>query len=1027
MLKFGLFVLTLIFVVDWLWLIISLFVLSLAWFVIIRYDFGILNLCLVDHCSFFLILLRLWITSLMILVSLYIWDNKIFELNFLSLSLFILIFLIFSFSTSDFLLFYILFEASLIPIFMLIMGWGYQPERLLASYYLLFYTLIASLPLLLSIFWLENSLGSLVFYNLFMQDLKGNFLFWVLIVAFIVKIPVYLIHLWLPRAHVEAPVAGSMILAGVLLKLGGYGLLRIFEFMYKEVINFSELLIVLGLIGGVLASFVCLCQSDVKSLVAYSSVSHMAVVISGLSSISYLGWSGSIVIMIAHGLCSSGLFALVGLAYSRLSRRSIFLIRGGLSVMPLLALWWFLFRIFNIAAPPSSNLAGEIFVFITCISWLNSSVLILALLSFIGAAYSLFLFSSTQHGNISELSFFCYDSNCREHLVLSGHFIFLFLSLFILVGLFSCYYSLKRIQVCGTCGMEFPCIAVVSFVYRKIYVFLLFLSLYLVLFGIYLDWQQKSFFVEWILGGGGVSFSVTFFFDKIVALFLSTVFFISSNVVIYSQSYIDEDIYKERFILIVFGFVISIFLLIVRPNILRILLGWDGLGLVSYCLVIYYSNKKSNSAGILTVLRNRVGDVCLLITIAWFTLTGDFVYFFLVDGLGVLNNDLCLSLLIVFAAITKSAQIPFSAWLPAAIAAPTPVSALVHSSTLVTAGVYLLIRFSSFLPNNVINLLFLISILTIFIAGLVASFEYDLKKIIALSTLSQLGVIIFALSIGLTDVAFFHLITHALFKAILFLCAGVLIHGVVGSQDIRDFGSIVTIYPLVGVCLNLANLSLCGLPFISGFYSKDLIVELSVQGNWSIFIIIILYCSLALTVYYSLRLTYFAFITESWGGCIKLLVDNEKILMIPIINLSLCSLLTGPYLSNFLLIIPSFVFLPFVLKTLTLIIILMLRMLFICLHKNTQSFVYISRNSSFHGLIWGLPILSGQVFSLIAIKKREKVFRNLDLGWLEWLTVGSFKSVSVEGRWSQTWQRGLLKSHFLIIIFWILMFFIWFY
>lgn len=444
MLKFGLFVVALSLLNDWVWLVVGLCIASFFWLLTLTYDLGLLNLCFVDYSSFFLIILSFWITALIILVSIYVWENKIFEINFLVLCLFMLVCLIFSFSTSDFLLFYILFEASLIPIFMLIMGWGYQPERLKASYYLLFYTLLASLPLLLRIFWLNIALGSLTFNNLFMQELSRSLIFWVLIAAFMVKIPIYLVHLWLPRAHVEAPVAGSIILAGVLLKLGGYGLLRVYEFMSYNVLQYSEALMVLGLVGGVLASFVCLCQTDVKSLVAYSSVSHMAVVFAGLSRISYLGWSGAIIIMIAHGLCSSGLFSLVGLMYSRLSRRSILLVRGGLTVIPILALWWFLFRIFNIAAPPSSNLAGEIFIFITCISWLNWSILILGILSFIGAAYSLFLFSATQHGNISELGNFCFDSDCREHIILIGHFLFLFLSLFILIGLFSCCCSLRR-------------------------------------------------------------------------------------------------------------------------------------------------------------------------------------------------------------------------------------------------------------------------------------------------------------------------------------------------------------------------------------------------------------------------------------------------------------------------------------------------------------------------------------------------------------------------------------------------------
>nr|UBK11848.1 NADH dehydrogenase subunit 4 [Ovalona pulchella] len=455
MLKFGVFVFFLFFAHNWLWLISSLFIISLVWLTGLSYDLGCINFFLLDQVSFFLILLSFWITGLMILISINIWENKNWPVSFSLLCLVMLLFLILSFSVSDFFLFYILFEASLIPIFLLIMGWGYQPERISASYYLLFYTLVASLPMLLAIFWLSKTVGSLNFFLLntaswmssneskvmwlnsfFSEDLcVSSLMFWVLIAAFLVKMPMYLVHLWLPSAHVEAPVAGSMMLAGVLLKLGGYGLIRIYDFAYSQVVNFSESLMVLGLLGGFIASFICLMQTDVKSLVAYSSVAHMAVVIAGLSSMTYIGWGGAIIIMVAHGLCSSGLFSLVGLIYSRLSSRSIILIRGGLATMPLLALWWFLFSIFNMAAPPSSNLAGEVFVFITMLSWLNSSVLIIGCLSFMGAAYSLYLFSATQHGTLSTLSFYSTDSECREHLVLIGHFLFLFLSLFILVGL----------------------------------------------------------------------------------------------------------------------------------------------------------------------------------------------------------------------------------------------------------------------------------------------------------------------------------------------------------------------------------------------------------------------------------------------------------------------------------------------------------------------------------------------------------------------------------------------------------------
>lgn len=231
------------------------------------------------------------------------------------------------------------------------------------------------------------------------------------------------------------------------------------------------------------------------------------------------------------------------------------------------------------------------------------------------------------------------------------------------------------------------------------------------------------------------------------------------------------------------------------------------------------------------------------------------------------------------------------------MAAPTPVSALVHSSTLVTAGVYLLIRFSSLSRESMIWALFVIASLTMFMSGLVAFYEYDLKKIIALSTLSQLGVMIFSISIGLPQLAFFHLVTHALFKALLFLCAGVIIHGNQNSQDIRSYGSLILNFPVIGSCLNLANLSLCGLPFLSGFYSKDIIVELAAQNCWNQFIIRIIFIALGLTVAYSVRLVYFTFVSYVNTGPVIRICDTDTTLNSPILGLTLIALFSGASLS----------------------------------------------------------------------------------------------------------------------------------
>lgn len=310
-----------------------------------------------------------------------------------------------------------------------------------------------------------------------------------------------------------------------------------------------------------------------------------------------------------------------------------------------------------------------------------------------------------------------------------------------------------------------------------------------------------------------------------------------------------QDFNIDRFLSLVLCFVISMILLIIRPSLVRLLLGWDGLGLVSYVLVVYYQNERSARAGMLTVLSNRVGDVGILLRISLVMAHGRW-NFVCLEGLRP-----TLTVLLILRAITKRAQIPFSAWLPAAIAAPTPVSALVHSSTLVTAGVYLIIRFSPGVGER--RMLFVLGCRTTFIARLGAFLETDLKKIIALSTLSQLGLIITILSLGWSELAFFHLLSHSLFKALLFIRAGSVIHRVGGYQDIRLIGGLVFLKPLTVRVINVANLSLCGTPFLSGFYSKDLILEVMFMNPLREFGIYIMIISTGLTVCYSLRLVYF--------------------------------------------------------------------------------------------------------------------------------------------------------------------------
>lgn len=375
------------------------------------------------------------------------------------------------------------------------------------------------------------------------------------------------------------------------------------------------------------------------------------------------------------------------------------------------------------------------------------------------------------------------------------------------------------------------------------------------------------------------------------------------------------EIFYTRFFFLVISFVASIFLLILRPNLMRILLGWDGLGVTSYLLVIYYFRPKSYNAGLITALRNRVGDVAILILIRLSLSTG--TWNFRVVGLeSPLSPYEISAAVITLAAITKRAQIPFSAWLPAAIAAPTPVSALVHSSTLVTAGVYLLIRFRRSLADSQwSSLILFFGSITMLIAGTRAIFEIDIKKIVALSTLRQLGLIIRTLGISRPDIAFFHLLTHAYFKALLFICAGNLIHCSNDYQDLRQIGSLRQYMPLTTRFINLSNLRLCGIPFMAGFYSKDIFLELRLLSSVSFSTLLVFFVATVLTMAYSIRFTILTSFRTShtssitWCSDKDLIITSGNWLLIP------WAVIGGAFLRWLFFPSPEIIYLPALLKT----------------------------------------------------------------------------------------------------------------
>nr|AII02427.1 NADH dehydrogenase subunit 4 [Drepana arcuata] len=374
-----------------------------------------------DILSFGLILLSIWICLLMIMAS-----ENLFKMNFyinffIFNIIFLLIMLFLTFSVMNLFLFYLFFESSLIPTLMLIIGWGYQPERIQAGMYLLFYTLFASLPLLVGIFYVFMTQNYIMIYFLKFFNLNLYLLYFSMIMAFLVKMPMYMVHLWLPKAHVEAPVSGSMILAGVMLKLGGYGLLRLMIFIQEIGLKLNFIWINISLLGGFYVSLKCFCQVDMKSLIAYSSVAHMSMVIGGIMTMNNWGYIGAYILMIGHGLCSSGMFCLANISYERLHSRSLFINKGMMNFMPSMSLWWFLLMSSNMSAPPSLNLLGEISLINSLLSWSWISMIMLMMISFFSAGYSLYLYSYVQHGKFYSGLYSYYSGVSREYLLLFLH------------------------------------------------------------------------------------------------------------------------------------------------------------------------------------------------------------------------------------------------------------------------------------------------------------------------------------------------------------------------------------------------------------------------------------------------------------------------------------------------------------------------------------------------------------------------------------------------------------------------------
>nr|YP_009332453.1 NADH dehydrogenase subunit 5 [Schlechtendalia chinensis]API68528.1 NADH dehydrogenase subunit 5 [Schlechtendalia chinensis] len=542
--------------------------------------------------------------------------------------------------------------------------------------------------------------------------------------------------------------------------------------------------------------------------------------------------------------------------------------------------------------------------------------------------------------------------------------------------------------------------------------------------GLFLMYFNKFYFIEYLFFFlNSCILMYVILVDWMSLMFISFVFLISSMILLYSMEYMNFDYNKNRFLMLMNLFIVFMMLLIISPNLISILLGWDGLGMVSFCLVIYYQNSKSYSSGFLTVFLNRIGDLFIILSLIWMLNFGSWNFIFL-DYYKNLDYLFYISLMIMIASLTKSAQIPFSSWLPLAMAAPTPVSSLVHSSTLVTAGVYLMIRFNEiFLEFFFCNYLMVISCLTMFMSGFNAIFEFDLKKIIAFSTLSQMSFMFMILCLGKIEMCFFYLLMHALFKSMMFLSAGILILNMNNNQDIRKMGGLINYLPFCSLVFIFTLMSLCGFPFFCSFYSKDLIFEFFLMFNLNLIFFFFFFMSFFFTFFYSIRLIYYLLLVNfSMLNYLMIIKFESNILILSMIFISILMLFFGSFFMWLMFYKFDLILLEIEFKILSILILLFSIWFFFELNNFLFSMKYIFSffYFFFFGLMWNLLFVKINFFLnnfLFFSFMNQKL---LEIGWCEYnLNSGIysfFKSLMIFN------QMIFLNSYKVYI----LLFFLWF-